>query len=67
MNTVPSATPPSPCVKICELDAAQVCVGCGRSIGEIAEWGGAPEARKHQILERAAQRRRSRETQGNQR
>jgi hypothetical protein len=29
----------SPCVKVCTLDAKTgVCLGCGRSIGEIARW-----------------------------
>ena len=29
----------SPCVKVCTLDAkTSVCLGCGRSIGEIARW-----------------------------
>jgi len=29
----------SPCVKICQLDHAKgLCVGCLRTIGEIARW-----------------------------
>ena len=29
----------SPCVKICTLDARSgLCLGCGRSIDEIAQW-----------------------------
>ncbi len=29
----------SPCVKICTLDArSRMCLGCGRSIDEIARW-----------------------------
>jgi predicted Fe-S protein YdhL (DUF1289 family) len=29
----------SPCVKICTLDArSRLCLGCGRSIDEIARW-----------------------------
>ena len=30
----------TPCVKICTLDArARLCLGCGRTIDEIAGWG----------------------------
>jgi predicted Fe-S protein YdhL (DUF1289 family) len=30
----------TPCVKICTLDAcARLCLGCGRTIGEITGWG----------------------------
>lgn len=29
----------SPCVKICTLDARSgLCLGCGRTVGEIAQW-----------------------------
>lgn len=34
---------PSPCVGVCRLDSAQVCVGCGRHIVEIAAAGVAAE------------------------
>lgn len=36
-----SAIPPpaSPCIKICALDAQGVCVGCLRTLDEIARWG----------------------------
>jgi uncharacterized protein len=30
--------PVSPCVKVCVLDAASRCTGCGRTIDEIARW-----------------------------
>jgi uncharacterized protein len=30
----------TPCVNICTLDArAGLCLGCGRTVGEIAGWG----------------------------
>ena len=48
--------PASPCVGICRLDADSVCVGCARSIGEIAEWGQATAARKRAIVEAASRR-----------
>jgi acyl-CoA thioester hydrolase len=46
----------SPCRQICQLGHDQVCVGCGRTIGEIAEWPQAAEARRRQIAQDAARR-----------
>ena len=41
----------SPCIDVCALDArAGHCSGCGRSLAEIAEWGGANADRQRQIL-----------------
>jgi predicted Fe-S protein YdhL (DUF1289 family) len=36
-----SAPPPSsPCVKVCVVDPESgLCVGCGRTVAEIAMWG----------------------------
>jgi predicted Fe-S protein YdhL (DUF1289 family) len=52
-----SQPPASPCVSVCELDAAgQLCIGCGRSLGEIGEWSAAGNARRWQICDTAAQR-----------
>lgn len=43
--------PQSPCVEICALDArAEYCTGCGRSLAEIGEWGGASADRQREIL-----------------
>jgi len=36
----------SPCIKVCELNAADICVGCGRSRAEIAAWRDMTEAQK---------------------
>lgn len=48
---------PSPCIGVCEMDARSgLCRGCARSIGEIAEWGTADEARKRVILATIQQR-----------
>ena len=30
--------PQSPCIKVCELDGAGRCMGCLRTVGEIAAW-----------------------------
>jgi predicted Fe-S protein YdhL (DUF1289 family) len=40
----------SPCVDICKLDAQGLCIGCRRTIGEIAEWSRATDARRLDIL-----------------
>jgi predicted Fe-S protein YdhL (DUF1289 family) len=43
----------SPCVGICELDrTGQHCLGCGRTLDEIARWANASETEKLAILER---------------
>ncbi|MDN4143651.1 DUF1289 domain-containing protein [Pseudomonas solani] len=61
-NSEPPAppSPGSPCIRRCCLDDADVCVGCGRTLGEILEWNEAGADRRWQILEQAAQRVRSR-------
>jgi len=46
----------SPCVDICRLDAQGLCVGCRRTIEEIAEWPRASEARRREILRELALR-----------
>ena len=31
----------SPCIKVCQMDPARgVCIGCCRTLDEIARWGG---------------------------
>jgi predicted Fe-S protein YdhL (DUF1289 family) len=41
---------PSPCIDICRLDSQGLCIGCRRTIDEIAEWSRASEARRREIL-----------------
>lgn len=48
---------PSPCCRRCCLDEQDLCLGCGRSLTEILEWNEADSARRRQILEAAAARR----------
>ena len=31
-------SPPSPCTKVCTLDARGYCIGCGRTGEEIGRW-----------------------------
>jgi predicted Fe-S protein YdhL (DUF1289 family) len=40
----------SPCINICQLDAQGLCIGCRRTLDEIAEWSSASEARRREIL-----------------
>jgi predicted Fe-S protein YdhL (DUF1289 family) len=43
----------SPCIGVCRLDAAtQICVGCDRTIAEIAAWPSLSEAERAAILRR---------------
>ena len=49
---------PSPCVKKCRLNqAAGLCSGCLRTVGEIARWGDADSAERGRILAAVAERR----------
>ena len=48
---------PSPCNSVCRMDARSgACLGCGRTLGEIAEWGMAPVERQRAIVRDAAAR-----------
>ncbi len=53
MNALPPEPVPSPCRDICRLDAAGICIGCGRSLGEIEEWSRAGRERRLQICAQA--------------
>jgi uncharacterized protein len=44
------AAVPSPCVDICRLNAQGLCIGCRRTLSEIAEWSQASDARRLEIL-----------------
>ncbi|PPC80417.1 DUF1289 domain-containing protein [Sphingomonas sp.] len=47
----------SPYKEICKRDrSASVCTGCGRTLGEIAEWGSATASRQHEIVRRSSAR-----------
>ena len=41
----------TPCIKICTMDPrAGLCAGCGRSLEEIARWGGMTESERLRIM-----------------
>ena len=43
----------SPCIAVCRLDPrTRLCVGCGRSVDEIAGWPDLDEAARARILAR---------------
>lgn len=46
--------PPSPCIKVCQLDPDQVCLGCKRTLQEIADWPTLSPQQKQKILNRLA-------------
>jgi len=46
------ARPTSPCVQLCTLDDDAVCVGCGRTLDEIARWSRMSPAEQVAIVER---------------
>jgi predicted Fe-S protein YdhL (DUF1289 family) len=53
-----SAPIDSPCVRNCCLNDEDICLGCGRSLGEITRWSAAQNADKLVILAAAEERRR---------
>ena len=41
----------SPCIKVCMVSGQTgLCVGCGRTLAEIAGWGGMDEAKRREIM-----------------
>lgn len=48
--------PPSPCIQVCELNAAGICQGCHRSRDEITIWTRLSPAQQWAVVERCAQR-----------
>jgi predicted Fe-S protein YdhL (DUF1289 family) len=46
----------SPCVRICSLNASDVCLGCGRTITEITRWYGMSNEERSRIMAELPQR-----------
>ena len=41
----------SPCIRLCAIDAPSgLCRGCGRTLGEIAAWGGLTEPERRRTM-----------------
>jgi predicted Fe-S protein YdhL (DUF1289 family) len=53
---VPADAVESPCVRICALDDRQICLGCGRSLDEIARWSRMTSDEKRAVCEVALAR-----------
>ena len=52
----------TPCTKVCTLDAAQKrCIGCGRTLDEIARWASMSEDERARVMAELPARR-ARET-----
>ena len=52
MNDSQRPEPPSPCVQICTLDVhGDYCLGCLRTLTEIAAWSDLSRARRWQLLD----------------
>ncbi|MBI3370445.1 MAG: DUF1289 domain-containing protein [Betaproteobacteria bacterium] len=48
----------SPCVEICQIDAAHgLCIGCHRTLDEIARWSNMSNAERRSVLARLPARR----------
>ena len=48
---------PSPCISVCRMDASgELCIGCLRTLDEIAAWGRMGDADKRAVWSAIAQR-----------
>ena len=48
MTPAPISTP---CIKVCAVSGQTgLCIGCGRTLAEIAGWGGLSEPERQQIM-----------------
>ncbi|MBV8800359.1 MAG: DUF1289 domain-containing protein [Alphaproteobacteria bacterium] len=47
----------SPCIKVCTLDTLSgICIGCGRTLDEIARWSSMTDAERNTITGRLPER-----------
>jgi uncharacterized protein len=57
-NAMPNAPAPSPCTSVCTMSAQTgLCMGCLRTIEEIAGWGQMTDAKKLAVLDLISDRR----------
>jgi predicted Fe-S protein YdhL (DUF1289 family) len=48
----------SPCISVCRMDdATRLCVGCLRTLDEIAAWGALDDATRRMVLRAIGERR----------
>ena len=66
-DVAPADAVASPCVSVCVMDAASgLCIGCWRTLDEIAAWGSLDTDAKRAVLA-AIRERRARSTSANDR
>jgi uncharacterized protein len=46
----------TPCINVCVVDASGHCVGCGRSLSEIATWSSMSDEARRRIMTALPQR-----------
>jgi predicted Fe-S protein YdhL (DUF1289 family) len=47
----------SPCIKVCQMDPQRgVCLGCARTLDEIARWGTMSDGERDRIMKQLAER-----------
>ena len=56
-DDLPGGSIESPCTSVCQLDADDLCIGCGRTVDEIMGWTRMSAAEKAAANRRAADRR----------
>jgi uncharacterized protein len=50
-NRTEPPVPASPCINVCRMDASSgLCLGCARTLDEIARWGAASLAERRGVL-----------------
>jgi predicted Fe-S protein YdhL (DUF1289 family) len=54
--TTTTDTPRSPCIKVCVLDQQNLCVGCLRTLDEIAGWDAMSQDEQIAVLGRVERR-----------
>ncbi len=58
MSTSAPRAPASPCVSLCRMDAdSGWCLGCLRTLDEIASWGALDDAGRREVMQRLGPRR----------
>jgi predicted Fe-S protein YdhL (DUF1289 family) len=47
----------TPCVKVCVVDPfSELCLGCGRTVAEIASWAGMSETERRAVMAELSER-----------
>ena len=51
MTTEPKPPLETPCIDVCEMDGASgLCIGCGRTLDEIAQWAAMSNEERRAIM-----------------